>query len=399
MAVAVLDPREPGLCQPAQEPVAFGGRLGQRLPRFVRADRRQRVDRRVLQRPVLREREPPRPPGDSGNRADGRVGVHDLERGQRVEHDRVVLAERLALVEDAHEHRHDARIAFGHQRVDDGAALIAGHRAQHGMNGACGGRVVDVGHAPQRPRARRSCRCGGATAGAAAPHPAHAMRPSSSATCALHERPLVVDEHREPRDGRRAESHDDVRCPDPRGRPVLQAQRHPEHVDDRHADQPADLGEDVTRLSSSKSPIIATDSCMAADVARRASASRQAPGATNFLSLAASASACGDAARVRVVARHEQVFGERGHVVGNLGRPRGVALEPEQIDDEHDRQLAHVLLSEALGPFGHLLGQVLHARSLRPALMRRRAAPGTAPTRTARRCRQSAALPSTTRWP
>ena len=63
--------------------------------------------------------------GDSGDRPDGRVGVHELERVQRVEHDRVVLAERLAFVEDAHEHRHDSSVASRDQRVDDRPALFA----------------------------------------------------------------------------------------------------------------------------------------------------------------------------------------------------------------------------------------------------------------------------------
>ena len=48
----------------------------------------------------------------------------------------VIAAERIALVEDADEHRDDARVALGDERGDDRLALLARGGAQHGVHRA-----------------------------------------------------------------------------------------------------------------------------------------------------------------------------------------------------------------------------------------------------------------------
>ena len=60
----------------------------------------------------------------------------------------MVGAERLALVEDAHQHRHDPVVPLGDQRLDDGAALLAGGGAEHGVDAPGGRRIVDAGERP-----------------------------------------------------------------------------------------------------------------------------------------------------------------------------------------------------------------------------------------------------------
>ena len=63
--------------------------------------------------------------------------------GHRLEHDVVILAERLALVDDPDQHRHHARIALGDQRVDHRPPQFAGGGAKDGMDGAGRGRIGD----------------------------------------------------------------------------------------------------------------------------------------------------------------------------------------------------------------------------------------------------------------
>ena len=137
------------------------------------------------------------------------------------------------------------------------------------MNGARGRRVADVRHALSPPRARSvgsPRRSSGWSSGTAS-----GCRDPAEDLCdvALDERPLVVDEDGQARHRRSAESDDDLGRPHPRGRAFLHPQRHAEHVDDRQSEQAADVDVKTSRLSASKSPSIATVSCMAGDVARR----------------------------------------------------------------------------------------------------------------------------------
>jgi hypothetical protein len=70
--------------------------------------------------------------------------AHAGEGVQRLEDDRMVAAEGIAVVEDPHQHGDDAAVAQRDQRFDDRAALLAGGRAQDGVHRARSGRIVDL---------------------------------------------------------------------------------------------------------------------------------------------------------------------------------------------------------------------------------------------------------------
>ena len=55
----------------------------------------------------------------------------------------MVAAERLALFEDADEHRDDARVAFSDERLGDRFAHLAAGRTQHRLDRARRRRIVD----------------------------------------------------------------------------------------------------------------------------------------------------------------------------------------------------------------------------------------------------------------
>ena len=69
--------------------------------------------------------------------------------------------------------------------------------------------------------------------------------------------------------------------------------------------------------------------------------------------------------RVVVRARHEEVFGERFHVLRDVTGAGRVLLEREEIDQERHRQRADVLLAEAVHPLRQLRRQVGDRHPLR----------------------------------
>ena len=85
----------------------------------------------------------PAPPAHQARHMRNRLVASDTgDRAQRLQHDLMVGPERIALVQDADEHGHDARIALGDERLDDGAPLFAGGGAQYRVHAPRGDGVL-----------------------------------------------------------------------------------------------------------------------------------------------------------------------------------------------------------------------------------------------------------------
>ena len=131
--------------EPLQQPVA-GCRRRLRVPRVRRrrADLPQRSHPRLLERPHLLAGEPFPSPDHAIHRRNSLVAAEGPDRAERHRARRMIAAERIALVEDAHEQRDDARIALRHQGGNDRLPLLPGRRPQDGMDGTRRGGIVDI---------------------------------------------------------------------------------------------------------------------------------------------------------------------------------------------------------------------------------------------------------------